>query len=70
MSYLKEHNAIIQKKYGYYCSKCKKMNKKPVTYTDFKSNFEHHIKVMTDEEIKANRSSAYKYIDFDRKKDN
>ena len=39
MSYLKEANRIIRKKYSNYCSNCKENNKNPISYTEFKQQF-------------------------------
>ena len=43
MSYLKEANRIIRRKYGHYCSNCKDNNKTPVTYTEFKIEFQEKL---------------------------
>jgi hypothetical protein len=39
MSYLKEANRIIIKKYSNYCSNCKWNGKEPISYTEFKQQF-------------------------------
>ncbi len=36
MSYLKEANRLVRRKYGHYCNNCRDNNKTPMTYTEFK----------------------------------
>ena len=62
------------------CSHCKEYYKELDQRERFKSfndqkpiieeGFKHEVKVLTDEEIRKGRSSAYKYIDFDREENN